>query len=65
MTASNLSSLLVIATLSLFVSGTPLERDEPQEFNEFGRIVNGRQAEIGTTPIYDVTRLSCHTIEAA
>ncbi len=63
MTASKLWSLLVIATLSLFVSGTPLERDEPQEFNEFGRIVNGRQANIGT-PIYDVTSLPCHTIEA-
>lgn len=60
MTASKLWSLLVIATLSLFVSGTPLERDEPQEFNEFGRIVNGRQAEIGELP-YQVSIQYIHS----
>jgi hypothetical protein len=48
MTTSQLWSLLVITTLSLLVSGTPLERGEDESFNEIGRIVNGREAKIGT-----------------
>ena len=60
MSDSKLWSLLVIATLSLFVSGTPLERGEDESFNEVGRIVNGREAKIGTTN-YDVTSLSLTT----
>ena len=59
MTTSLLWSLLVIATLSLFVSGTPLERSDAESFNEVGRIVNGREAKIGIA-IYDVTSLSLH-----